>query len=66
MPLLPLALDIYVRSIQLKGSKPRLSTSINSNEAAVPSEAKLAEAARLPKDVSIALVLGSWLRFTAD
>jgi hypothetical protein len=42
MPLLPLALDIYVKSIQLKGSKHGVSTSTKSNEAAVLSEVKLA------------------------
>jgi hypothetical protein len=42
MPLLPLALDIYVKSLQLKASKHRVSPSTNSNEAKPLSEAKLA------------------------
>jgi hypothetical protein len=42
MPLMPLALDIYVKSLQLKASKPRVIASTNTNEAGAVSEAKLA------------------------
>jgi WD40 repeat protein len=42
MPLMPLALDIYVKSLRLKGIKHRVSTSTKSNEAEPLSEAKLA------------------------
>jgi hypothetical protein len=48
MPLLPLALDICVRLLQLKGSKHRVVTSTNPNETPVLSEGKLA--ARLLPD----------------
>src|SRR5258708_30296296 len=43
MPLMPLGLDIYVKSLQLKASKHRVSPSTNSNEASDVSEAKLEE-----------------------
>src|SRR5208282_1358178 len=39
---MPLVLDIYVRSLQLKGSKHRVAASTKSNGTAVLNEAKLA------------------------
>ena len=48
MPLKPLALDIYVKSLQLKGIKHRVDASTNTNEAGALSEAKLAQARKDP------------------
>jgi hypothetical protein len=57
MPLLPLALDIYIKSLQLKGIKHPVSASTNSNEAKPLSEAKLEEPEALNVNPTVGFAL---------